>query len=169
MNAGLLRIVVIDDHPLLREGVARSLEESGRFKLVGQGGSAADAVKLVSEHTPDLLLLDLSMPGGGVEAAREIAGKWPKVRIVVLTVSEADEDVMAALRTGARGYVLKGVGAAALVEILEGVAVGESYVSPSLAMRLLTEFRDRTELSAADPISTLTQREIETLKLSRKV
>ena len=117
-----VRVIVVDDHPLLRDGVARSLDNSGRFTVVGQGGSADDAVRLVGEHKPDLVLLDLSMPGGGLNAERRIAEAAPDVKIVVLTVSEADDDIMEALRTGAKGYVLKGVGSATLVDILAGVA-----------------------------------------------
>ena len=161
-----VRVVVIDDHPLLREGVARSLDDSGRFSVVGQGGSAADAVRLVRELAPDLVLLDLSMPGGGLDAAREIAGIAPNALIVVLTASEADDDIIEALKAGAKGYVLKGVGAAALVEILEGVANGESYVSPRLAARILTEMRGHApNRPADDPLSTLTPREEEILRL----
>jgi two-component system, NarL family, nitrate/nitrite response regulator NarL len=160
-----VRVVVADDHPLLREGVARSLEESGQFTVVGQGGSADEAVRLVGELAPDLVLLDLSMPGGGLEAARRIGETAPDVRIVVLTVSEADDDIMAALRAGAKGYVLKGVGSAALADILQGVANGESYVSPSLAARLLTEMRTPGGAAPDDPLSRLTPREEEILRL----
>jgi len=163
-----VRVVVADDHPLLREGVARSLEESGVFTVVGQGGSADDAVRLVGELRPDLVLLDLSMPGGGLDAARRIGAAAPDVRIVVLTVSEADDDIMAALRAGAKGYVLKGVGSATLVEILQGVANGESYVSPSLAARLLTEMRAPGGAAPDDPLSRLTPREEEILRLVAK-
>ena len=166
MNAPV-RVVVVDDHPLLRDGVARSLDNSGRFTVVGQGGSADDAVRLVGEHKPDLVLLDLSMPGGGLAAARRISEGTPEVRVVVLTVSEADDDIMEALRAGAKGYILKGVGSAMLVDILESVANGESYVSPSLAARLLTEMRSRepSGSSPADPLSQLSRREEQILHL----
>lgn len=165
MNA-LPRIVVVDDHPLLREGVVRCLAESGRFAVVGQGGSAADAIRLAGEHAPDLLLLDLSMPGGGMTAVEAVADAHPAVAVVVLTVSEADDDVMAALRAGAKGYVLKGVGSAALVEILAGIAQGESYVAPALAARLLTEMRKPSKAgSDEDPLAGLTAREEQILRL----
>ena len=160
-----VRVIVVDDHPLLRDGVARSLDNSGRFTVVGQGGSADDAVRLVGEHKPDLVLLDLSMPGGGLAAARRIGEEAPEVRMVVLTVSEADDDIMEALKAGAKGYVLKGVGSAMLVDILQGVANGESYVSPSLAARLLTEMRAPGGAAPDDPLSRLTPREEEILRL----
>ena len=161
-----VRVVVVDDHPLLRDGVVRSLEASGHFLVLGEGGSAADAVRLVSQCEPDLVLLDLSMPGGGLAAMRDIAATAPEVRVVVLTVSEADDDLMQALKAGAKGYVLKGVGSNALVEILLGVASGESYVSPSLAARILSELRrGEPNRPADDPLSTLTPREEEILRL----
>lgn len=161
-----IRVAVVDDHPLLREGVVRSLEASGRFDVVAEGGSADEAVAVASRHLPDILLLDLSMPGGGLAAAGRIVAEAPSVRIVVLTASESDEDVMAALRIGAKGYVLKGVGSASLVAILQGVAAGESYVAPTLAARLLTEMRDRPgrQGEPPDPFRDLTPREDEILR-----
>jgi two-component system, NarL family, nitrate/nitrite response regulator NarL len=160
-----VRVVAVDDHPLLREGVAGSLEEAGGFEVVGQGGSADEAAALVRELAPDIVLLDISMPGGGLNAARRIAEIAPTVRIVMLTVSESDDDIMEALKAGAVGYVLKGVGSAALAEILRSVARGESYVSPSLAARLLTEMRMRSKGTPDDPLSRLTPREEEILRL----
>jgi DNA-binding NarL/FixJ family response regulator len=161
-----VRVVVVDDHPLLREGVARALQDSGKFAVVGQGGSAADAIRLARELRPDLLLLDLSMPGGGLDAASQVATIAPDARVVVLTVSEADDDVMQALKYGAKGYVLKGIGSGALVEILEGVANGESYVPPPLAARILAEMRaGERSPEPDDPLSTLTAREEEILRL----
>ena len=161
-----IRAVVVDDHPLFREGVTRSLEESGQFMISAQGGSADDAVRLVTEFNPDIVLLDLSMPGGGIQAAAQIAQRAPDVKVIVLNVSEANDDIMAALKAGAKGYVLKGVGSAALVEIMQGIANGESYVSPSLAARLLTEMRLRPPPALADdPLSTLTEREEQILRL----
>src|SRR3954447_13763453 len=125
-----LRVVVVDDHPLLRDGVARSIEESGKFVVVGQGGTADDAVRLVKDTHPDMILLDLSMPGGGLNAARLISEMATDIMIVVLTASESNEDIFEALKAGSKGYVLKGVGSTTLVEILQGIASGESYVSP---------------------------------------
>ena len=154
-------------HPLFREGVARSLEESGKFAVVGQGASADDAVRLAEELAPDVLLLDVSMPGSGLVAAARISEIAADVKMVMLTVSEADDDIIAALKAGAKGYVLKGVASAALVEIVEGIARGESYVSPALAARILSEMGARSPAlgKAADPLSTLTQREEEILRL----
>lgn len=162
--SGRFSVAVVDDHPLLRDGVARSLDASGRFAVVGHGGSAADAVRLATELRPDLILIDLSMPGGGLTAVATIAAQSPGVRIVVLTASESDDDVLAALQAGAKGFVLKGVGSAALVDILLGVANGESYVAPGPAARLLAETRvPRTPPD--DPLMRLTEREQQILAL----
>lgn len=161
-----IRVVVADDHPLMREGIARTLSESGRFEVVAHAAGADEAVALVAHHAPDLAILDISMPGGGIEAARRIARDAPGAKVVMLTVSEADEDIMASLRAGAKGYVLKGVDSATLVEIAEGIAAGEGYVSPKLAARLLTEMQaPGTAGEAEDPLSALTEREEEILRL----
>lgn len=162
------RIVVVDDHPLLRSGVVRSLEETGRYAVVGEGGSAADAIRLAETAAPDLVLIDLSMPGGGLSAVRAIVERNPETTVAVLTVSEADDDVMEALRSGAKGYILKGVGSSALAEIVDVLLDGGSYVAPGLAARLLTELKggDRPRPGRADVrLADLTAREEEILRL----
>jgi DNA-binding NarL/FixJ family response regulator len=159
-----IRIAIVDDHPLFREGVARSLGEIGGFELVGEGASAEDAERLVRASTPDILLLDISMPGGGLSALASILSAMPEQKIVMLTVSETNADVAQALKAGARGYVLKGVGSKALAEILRDVANGQSYVSPSLSARLLSDLLQPAG-SKPDPLAQLTGREAEILKL----
>jgi two-component system nitrate/nitrite response regulator NarL len=165
---GPIRVVIADDHPLFRDGVVRSLRESEDFEVVGEGGSAEEAIRLVDLHMPDIVCLDISMPGGGIQAAREIGRNYPAVRIVMLTVSEADDDVLAGLQAGARGYVLKGVGARDLIELLRGVAEGASYVSPDLAARVLSAMK-RPAAGAGqpsdDPIAALSKREEQILHL----
>lgn len=159
-------LVVADDHPLYREGVVRTLTEQTDLAVLGEGASADEAVSLVAAHMPDLALLDISMPGGGLSAARRIAEAFPTVRIVMLTVSEQDEDVHQALKAGAAGYVLKGVGGAELVRVVRDVAGGTSYVSPALAARLLKEgCEPRSQASRpSDRLAALTDREREILE-----
>ena len=135
---GSIRIAIVDDHPLFRAGVARSLAEVGEFEIVAQGSSNSDAVQIVDRHRPDILLLDISIPGGGLDAVRAILDKHQDQKIVMLTVSEAGGDVTRALRSGARGYVLKGVEAETLAQILLGISAGDAYVSPALSARLLS-------------------------------
>lgn len=160
----VLRIVIVDDHPLFREGVASSVSEAETFEVVAEGGSADDACRLVEAHLPDIVCLDVSMPGGGVNAARRISIAFPAVKIVMLTVSESDEDVTEALKAGASGYILKGVGADELVDALLGVAAGKSYISPDLAARLLSAGQS-AKTPAAHPIDSLTKREEQILQL----
>ncbi len=162
-------IVVVDDHPLYRSGVIRTLAEDGRFSVVGEGASADDAVALAEKHRPGLALLDISMPGNGLEAVRRIRQACPATRLIMLTVSEADDDIMEALNAGASAYVLKGVGAPELMAIVSQVAAGESYVSPGLAARLLVAMQSRGQDQKALPDETppppLTAREEQILKL----
>ena len=162
----MIRIALADDHPLFREGVAKTLMDEPDFDIVGQGKNADEALMLANELMPDLMLLDVSMPGGGIEAARRIAASCPAVKIVMLTVSEHDDDVMSALKAGARGYVLKGVGGQELCNALRAINQGDAYVSPSLAARLLAELQDVTRRpKQRDPLDDLTAREEQILKL----
>ncbi|TGQ34637.1 response regulator transcription factor [Mesorhizobium sp. M00.F.Ca.ET.216.01.1.1] len=161
---GVIRIAIVDDHPLFREGVARSLGEIGGFEVVGEGASAEDAERLVSAMQPDIVLLDISMLGGGLAAAASILAAHPHQKIVILTVSEANADVAQALNAGVRGYVLKGVGSKTLAEVLHSVAAGESYVSPTLSARLLSDLLQPVKRKT-DLIGQLTGRETEILRL----
>jgi DNA-binding NarL/FixJ family response regulator len=158
------RIVLADDHPIFRDGLVQSIEDTGEFQVVGVGESADDAVRLAAEHRPDIAVLDLSMPGGGIEAARRIAAAGTARAIAMLTVSEDDADVTAAIRAGAIGYVLKGVSAAELRRILKGIANGEAHVSPGLAAQVLRLMREPAK-ARRNPIDELTRREEEILRL----
>jgi two-component system, NarL family, nitrate/nitrite response regulator NarL len=163
-----IRIIVADDHPLLREGVVRTLADGGDFDIVAECGTADQAFAAVSEHLPDVILLDISMPGGGINAARRISAAFPSVRIVMLTVSENEDDVMEALKAGACSYVLKGIGGNELVDIVNSVHQGGVYVSPSLAARMLVETRNLRKSVEIDPFAELTVREVQILKLVAK-
>lgn len=159
-----IRIVLADDHPLLREGVARTLAESGLFAVVGEAATGAEAEAMVERHHPDLLLLDISMPGGGIATLRRIMAGDNPPRCAMLTVSEEDDDVMQALKAGASGYILKGVGARDLVAILTDLAEGRTYVAPSLAMKVLAALNAPRPGREATPLDTLTRREEEILR-----
>jgi two-component system nitrate/nitrite response regulator NarL len=161
-----VRVAVIDDHPLFREGVKRSLGEISDFQIVGEGCTKEDAIRIAQEHGPDVILMDISMPGGGLEAISSILDLVPGQKIVMLTVSEASNDVTEALNCGAKGYVLKGVGSRSLAEIIRTVASGEGYVSPALSARLLSDISSMSKgRSKTDPIGELTRRECEVLNL----
>lgn len=143
-----IRIAVVDDHPLLREGVVGTLCAAG-LDVVGEGASAADAVRIAAEHAPQVMLLDISMPGGGVEAARAIAKAHPGIRTIVLTVSEREDDVIAAMEAGARAYILKGVGGPELLATIRAVGRGETYIAPQIAARVLSRMQRRVNGGAS--------------------
>ncbi len=159
-----ISVVLADDHPIYREGLARSIAEGEDFSVAGEAASADEAVALVEAARPDVALLDISMPGGGIAAAAEIHRRFPEVRIAMLTVSEADHDVMAAMKAGAVGYVLKGVSATELLAILREIAAGHSHVSPALAARLLTAMQAPGRTDAPRGVEDLTKREEDILR-----
>jgi len=158
-----ISIAIVDDHPLLREGVVGSLEATGHFSVVAQGSSCDDAIAIAATAKPDILLIDLSMPGDGKAALEPILRANPAQKVVVLTVSESSDDVSAALRAGVKGYILKGIGARGLAEALRLIAAGETYVSPTLSARLLSDLTQGRP--STNPLQTLTEREREVLQL----
>lgn len=159
-----IRIAVIDDHPIFREGVVFTLKSSGRFDIVASGGSMPDALRIAAELVPDVMLLDVGMPGGGVPAAVEISREHPSIRIIMLTASEREEDVTASLQTGVKGYLLKGTSGPEFLKVVESVYEGESYVSPGLAARLLAQPQAAVAFEASEQKSSLTGREKEILE-----
>ncbi len=161
--ADLIRILIADDHPLFRDGVAHSLASEPDLEIVGQAGSGEEAIKMAAELQPDVLLLDISMPGqGGIATAAGMAAAYPAVRIMMLTVSEDEENLLEALKAGASGYILKGISAEALVRAVQAVAAGEVHISSRLAGSILFEL---TRDQPADPLEELTPRECEVLEL----
>lgn len=134
-----IRIAVVDDHPLFREGVTKLLARTPDFLLVAQGGTAVDAVKIAQTLAPDILLLDIRLPDDGIKAASTIAREHLGVRMIVLTASDRDSDVAAMLQVGVHGYLLKECTGQEIVRAVQRVYAGEFYVTPSLAARLLTE------------------------------
>ncbi len=157
----MLRVAVIDDHPLFRAGVTRTLAELG-FDVVAEGSHADDAVRIADQAKPDLLLLDISMPGDGLVALERILTRFPQANIVMLTASEDGDNIRRSLKLGARGYVLKGTGATGLAEILHSVARGELYVPPGLSARLIVEAEPQ---SPSGNNNALSGRELEVMKL----
>lgn len=158
-----IRVLIADDHPLFREGVAHSLAGEPDMALVGQAANGEEALRLARDLLPDVVLLDITMPGkGGIAAAAQITTACPATKIVMLTVSEHEDDLLAAFKAGARGYVLKGVSARELARVVQTVADGEVYVSPSLAASILV---DLTRSRLPDPLAELTERELQILRL----
>jgi DNA-binding NarL/FixJ family response regulator len=164
-----MRIAIVDDHPLVRDGIASLLAAWGH-EIVGLGSSGADAVRIATTRGPDLVLMDVRMPGtSGIEATAEVKAVRPDVAVVMLTVSEDEADLFAAIRAGAQGYLLKNMEPAQLRSMVEAVGRGEAAIAPATAARILAEFsrRDRAEradqsASRTDP-DRLTAREVEVL------
>lgn len=161
----MIRVVLADDHPIYRDGLARSMEDAGDIQIVGQAGDGEQAAALVAQEKPDVVLLDVSMPkGGGIGALTRIMALPKPPKVAMLTASEADDDLMQAIKLGAMGYILKGIGAEELVDLVRDLAAGRSYVSPGLAGRLLVAMRKR-EVPVTSPLDDLSKREEEILKL----
>jgi len=162
-----IRVLVVDDHDLFREGLRTLLEEEA-VVVIGEASSGEQAVELVGELAPEIVLMDLDMPGvGGVEATRQISAVAPLTRVVVLTISDDDADVMDAILAGACGYLLKD---SSVPELLRGIAaasVGESLISPTIAARLLQRIRAATAVPEVTETvrAELSDRELEVLKL----
>jgi DNA-binding NarL/FixJ family response regulator len=162
-----IRVLVVDDHDLFREGLKTLLEEEG-VHVIGEAGSGNEAVAMVQELAPEIVLMDLDMPGmGGVEATREISSHAPLTRVVVLTISDDDSDVMDAILAGACGYLLKDSSVPDLLRGIAAASVGESLISPTIAAKMLQRIRAGGTLpEAAVAVRTeLSNREIEVLKL----
>ena len=162
----VIRIVLADDHPIYRDGLARSLADAGGIEIVGEASDGEDAADVVLRVKPDVVLLDISMPkGGGIGALTRIMAQDTPPRVAMLTASEADDDLMQAIKLGAMGYILKGVGAGELVDLVRELHAGRSYVSPGLAGRLLVAMRRRDAVQEVNPLDDLSKREEDILKL----
>ena len=166
MSTETIQIAIIDDHPMMREGVIHIFNNEADFEVVGEGENARDAIRIAQDRLPDIMLLDISMPGNGITAAQTISTSCPVIKIVMLTVSEDEKHVSVALRAGARGYILKGVSGPELVRSVRAIHHGESYVSPGLAARLLGELKPTANSkNNIDMQSKLTIREEQILAL----
>jgi len=162
-----VRVLLVDDHDLFRTGLRNLLEER-RVQIAGEAATGSDAVRLVRELAPDVVIMDLHMPGmSGIEAIRQIASIAPLTRVLVLTISDQDEDVLHAILAGACGYLLKDASVDELIRGIEAAAVGEALVSPSIAGKVLQQVRaTAANPEAAETIrAELSQRELDVLKL----
>ena len=158
-----IRIVIADDHPLFREGVAHSLAAEPDLAVVGQAESGEETLHLAIDLVPDVVLLDIGMPGwGGLVTVEKLSQACPATKVVMLTAFEDEDRLLAAFKGGARGYVVKGVPARDLANIVRMVAAGDVYVSRTLAASLLGEL---TGKRPQDPLSELSERESKVLSL----
>ena len=160
------RVLVADDHPTFRRGMGALLASLTAFELVGEAADGQAAIALVDQLRPDVVVMDLNMPSvNGVEATRQIVAAHPQIAVLVLTMLDEDESVFAAMRAGARGYVVKGADTEDVVRALESVARGDAVFGPAVASRVLSYLT--RPLSARDPIlfPELSDREREVLEL----
>ncbi|MEA2495264.1 MAG: hypothetical protein QOJ29_3175 [Thermoleophilaceae bacterium] len=163
-----LRLLIADDHPAFRAGLRLLLESLDDFEIdvVGEAENGAQAVKAATELAPDVIVMDLQMPGlGGIETTRRVVAERPGVRVLVLTMFEDENSVFAALRAGAHGYVLKGAGQEQLARAIQAVAEGESIFSPAIATRVIESFARAGATQRPLAFPELTDREREILDL----
>ena len=168
-----IRVLIADDHALFRRGLEMVLDEEDDIDLVGQASDGTEAVAVAGESLPDIVLMDIRMPkSSGIEACRAIKEVAPSAKIVILTISDEEEDLFEAIRAGASGYLLKDIPLDEVAEAVRAVHGGQSLINPSMAGKLLTEFatlakRDTEEEETAQHVAPpkLTDREMEVLKL----
>ena len=161
-----IRVMIVDDHPLFRDGVRALLQAAEDAELVGEATDGEEAVKLALSLQPDLILMDLQLPGlHGIEATRQILHDSPRIGVIVVTMFEDDDSVFAAMRAGARGYVVKGADKAEILRAIRAVASGEALFSPTIARRLMHYFSRLGAGTAGQPFPELTPREREVLHL----
>lgn len=161
-----LRVVIVDDHPMFRMGLAAAVEEMDGVELVGEAERAADVDALVASTEPDLVLLDIRLPdGSGLEVNRWLAAHRPGVRVIVLTMSEDHETVLTALRDGARGYLVKGAGPDQVEQALRTVAAGDVVLNPEMAQAVSQLVQMRAGATTSGPFPQLTRRELDVLEL----
>ncbi|TKC17018.1 response regulator [Robertmurraya kyonggiensis] len=172
------KIVIIDDHQLFREGVKRILDFESSFEVVAEGDDGSEAVNLVEQYNPDVVIMDINMPTvNGVEATRQLIEKFPESKVIILSIHDDENYVQHALKTGATGYLLKEMDADALIEAVKVVADGGSYLHPKVTHNLVREYRRLAveEVGGSDgyvqqveirrPLHLLTRRECEVLQL----
>ncbi len=161
-----IKVLIADDHPMFREGVRSMLRREGSVELVGEAATGSAAIALATELQPDVILMDVHMPEvDGIEATRRILHHHPHMHVLVLTMFEDDDSVFAALRAGARGYLLKGADKAEIVRAINGVASGEAIFGPAIAQRLIAFFSAPQTPAPPPVLPELTDREREILVL----
>lgn len=161
-----LRILLVDDHEVVRLGLKSLLDRRPGFQVVAEAGSAEDAVKLSLQHEPDIVLLDIRLPGkSGIEACAEITRRLPGTRVIMLTSYAEDEMLFAAIRAGASGYVLKQIAGDDLIKSIEAASRGEASLDPALTQRVFAEVRKAVHDQEASAFAELTHQEMRVLAL----
>jgi NarL family two-component system response regulator LiaR len=166
MMNGPITVLLVDDHQVVRQGVRAFLDTQSDFSVVGEAETGEQALELADEHVPDVILMDLVLPGeiDGVEATRQVKRRSPRTQVVVLTSYHEDEYIFPAIRAGALSYVLKDIGPEELADVIRKAARGEAVLNPRVAARLVQEIQGRRDLST-NPFTELSDREMEVLRL----
>jgi DNA-binding NarL/FixJ family response regulator len=160
------RILLVDDHEVVRLGLKALLERHPQFDIVGEASSAREALELVANNHPDVVVMDIRLPGtSGIEACEEITSRFPETRVLMLTSYAEDEMLFSAIRAGASGYVLKQIGGAELVRALEAVARGEALLDPAVTQRVFQEVRRAVKEEEASAFAHVSQQEKHVLLL----
>jgi len=161
-----IRVVIADDHPLFRDGLRAMFESEADIELVGEAATGLEAVSLAGQLLPDVALMDIRMPDlDGIEATRRVIAESPNTRVLVVTMFEDDDSVLAAMRAGARGYVVKGMRSSDAIRAIRAVAAGEAIFSPAIASRLLSMLAEASPAARPAVFPELTERERQTLEL----
>lgn len=164
-----IRVVLADDHAVVRKGIREFLEEEGDIIVVAEAADGDEAVALVAEHEPDVVVLDIQMPGvSGIEAGRRIKTDHPEVRVLILTAYDDEPYIFALLKAGANGYILKTADSAQLIQAVRAVHRGESPLDPAVMQKVVDQLTAGRPGGARDTIEALTDREIEILGLVAK-
>ena len=160
------RILLVDDHEVVRLGLRSLLERHSQFEVVAEAATARDAVEQVKLYSPDVVVMDIRLPGGsGIEACEEISEKYPDTKVIMLTSYAEDEMLFSAIRAGASGYVLKQIEGDALVRAIEAVGRGEALLDPAVTQRIFQEVRKAAKEEEASAFAALTQQEKHVLML----
>lgn len=160
------RILLVDDHEVVRLGLRALLDRHPNFEVVAEAGTGREAVEKVEEFSPDVVVMDIRLPGtSGIEACEEISDKFPDVKVIMLTSYAEDEMLFSAIRAGAAGYVLKQIGGEDLVKAIEAVGRGEALLDPAVTQRIFQEVRKAAKEEEASAFSSLTQQEKHVLLL----
>ena len=160
------RILLVDDHEVVRLGLKSLLERHPQFEVVGEAGSAREALEQVAALKPEVVLMDIRLPGtSGIEACEEIVDKYPGTRVIMLTSYAEDEMLFSAIRAGASGYILKQIGSSDLVKALEAVSRGEALLDPAVTQRVFQEVRRAVKEEEASAFAHLSQQEKHVLLL----
>jgi len=163
------RIVIVDDHPLFRKGLEQLIHSDGSFAVCGEAGNAAEAMDVVRKLNPDLIIVDLSLPGAnGIELIKNIRAEFGRLPILVLSMHDESLYALRALRAGADGYVMKHEAMANVIQAIREVFNGRPYLSPAMAAQVITQFAHRQAEGEADAVERLSDRELEILELIGK-